>query len=798
MNTDTTSRNTKFWQQPSFYLGSMVVLLLVSFSLRIHRLGDKSIWWDEGLAAWAARQSFAVATQWTANDVHPPLYFWLLQLWHFVSGDTEFGLRLLSVFVGVMTISMTYLLGQTIGGKKVGLLAALLLTFSRFNIAWSQEMRMYALSALLGAGALWATARVWKYGRRKDWLAYIFFMTAGLYTLYLSVMVLFVANLVWLMFVLPHARNKWREFITWSLAQVAVLLLFAPWLAYAIGKIPTWTSASPVALVDFVKIYWTVMVSGIASNVDDLARFTLPVLLIFLVGTAVLLYQVIKTRKQNPQPLYLLALLLFGLLLPALVVYIVSLPKTNFFYAPQIAPRYLIIFLSAYVVLLAWGVVRLGQFQRGVTLILTLVILFAAGIGLRGYHNGRVRLDDYSSMVDTIYAYAQPTDAVVLHSDKDWPIFAYHYADDWAGVPHGWDVDAETAVSYLDPIWQNNDGIWMALTPYASVTDPDNHMINWLDQQAVATLDFNHGDKALRFYARTPERATQINTLAANARPQFDTYTVVKPGFHFVGYDLPSGTYHSGDTIRLGLYFFRGEQMADDNHAMEIGLKGRDGQAIQWATVQLTPDDQSSADGLIRKEAVFQVPPDTTEGNYDFYLLNCGGDCDQFAQVWIKERFQTFVGADDVEIAYPLDITFANGIQLLGYNVEEEMITPGEPVRMSLYWHTDEPIDTQFKVFTHLLGDVFNAETENFLWGQQDNEPANNRRPTNTWRPGEVIVDAYAMPTALNAPEGTYTLEIGLYNPVTGERLMIVDDAGNVTADHAILETAVIIKNEGN
>jgi hypothetical protein len=486
-------------------------------------------------------------------------------------------------------------------------------------------------------------------------------------------------------------------------------------------------------------------------------------------------------------------LLLFGLLLPALVVYIVSLPKTNFFYAPQIAPRYLIIFISAYVVLLAWGVVRLGQFQRGVTLLLTLVILFAAGVGLRGYHNGRVLLDDYKSMVDTIYAYAQPTDAVVLHSDKDWPIFAYHYAAEWAGVPHGWDVDEETAVSFLQPLWQNNDGIWLALTPYASVTDPNAHIINWLEAHAVATVNYNHGDKALRFYARTPERAAQIGTLAVGAEPQFDTFTVVKPGFHFVGYDLPSGTYHSGDTIRLGLYFFRGEPMADDSHAMEIGLKGKDGQAIQWATVQLTPDDPVSADGLIRKEAVFQVPPDTTEGNYDFYLLNCGGDCDQFAQVWIKERFQTFVGADDVKIANPLDITFANGIKLLGYAVEQETITPGEPVRMSLYWQTEAPIDNQFKVFTHLLGDVFNAETENFLWGQQDNEPANNRRPTNTWRPGEVIVDAYAMPTALNAPEGSYTLEIGLYNPVTGERLLIVDDAGNVTADHVILDTQITI-----
>jgi len=56
--------------------------LLLGFGLRCYRLGDQSVWWDEGLAAWAARQSLSDSGQWTAADVHPPLYFWLL---HFLA-----------------------------------------------------------------------------------------------------------------------------------------------------------------------------------------------------------------------------------------------------------------------------------------------------------------------------------------------------------------------------------------------------------------------------------------------------------------------------------------------------------------------------------------------------------------------------------------------------------------------------------------------------------------------------------------------------------------------------------------
>ena len=42
-------------------------------------------------------------------------------------------------------------------------------------------------------------------------------------------------------------------------------------------------------------------------------------------------------------------------------------------------------------------------------------------------------------------------------------------------------------------------------------------------------------------------------------------------------------------------------------------------------------------------------------------------------------------------------------------------------------------------MFTHVLGEVYNADAGNFLWGQQDNEPLNGTRPTSTWRTDEVI-----------------------------------------------------------
>ncbi len=119
-------------------------------------------------------------------------------------------------------------------------------------------------------------------------------------------------------------------------------------------------------------------------------------------------------------------------------------------------------------------------------------------------------------------------------------------------------------------------------------------------------------------------------------------------------------------------------------------------------------------------------------------------------------------------------------------------MAPGEELDLTLYWQTAEPVARDYKVFTHLLGDVYHAESENFLWAQQDNEPVNNKRPTTTWRAEEVIVDPYEMTLPLNAPAGTYTLEIGLYDPISSARLLVLDGAGSAVADHLILSELIV------
>ena len=73
--------------------------------------------------------------------------------------------------------------------------------------------------------------------------------------------------------------------------------------------------------------------------------------------------------------------------------------------------------------------------------------------------------------------------------------------------------------------------------------------------------------------------------------------------------------------------------------------------------------------------------------------------------------------------------------------------------------------------------------------GYGDSEPGDGAYPTTGWLPGEYLADTHTVAVASEAPPGIYRLAIGLYDPVTGERLRMPDGA-----DQVLLETPVVVK----
>jgi hypothetical protein len=157
----------------------------------------------------------------------------------------------------------------------------------------------------------------------------------------------------------------------------------------------------------------------------------------------------------------------------------------------------------------------------------------------------------------------------------------------------------------------------------------------------------------------------------------------------------------------------------------------------------------------------------------DFLLANdrVSGEGNQrlalFALTPAQELVEAGLGTVFGDPAAPPPVTESNGwIRLDGYAVTAET-RPGEAILLTLLWQDLAAVDENYQVFVHLLDDQGNKIA------QADGQPVQWLRPTSTWQPGERIADRYGLLLPDTLPGGEYSIAVGLYHPLTGQRLPV-------------------------
>ncbi len=112
----------------------------------------------------------------------------------------------------------------------------------------------------------------------------------------------------------------------------------------------------------------------------------------------------------------------------------------------------------------------------------------------------------------------------------------------------------------------------------------------------------------------------------------------------------------------------------------------------------------------------------------------------------------------------PTMYVFGGRAALVGFDARPRVLRPGETLTLTLYWQALGPLDRDYTVFTHVL------EPPQTIWGQHDKAPD---VPTSRWKAGEVYRETYTLTLKPQTPPGFYDVEIGWYDPQTGERLRL-------------------------
>lgn len=131
-----------------------------------------------------------------------------------------------------------------------------------------------------------------------------------------------------------------------------------------------------------------------------------------------------------------------------------------------------------------------------------------------------------------------------------------------------------------------------------------------------------------------------------------------------------------------------------------------------------------------------------------------------------------------------LQVNLGERIMLEEALVTQQDFRAGDSVPVTLYWRAMTPVDRAYTVFVHLI-----PEGGAIPIAQHDSEPGNGTAPTDTWEPGEIIIDPHQVKIPLGTAAGTYRVWVGLY---TAEgRLPVIDQGKTEVRDNSIFLTAI-------
>ena len=146
---------------PNKYRWLIGSLCLLYVAVRLWRLTDACLWFDEIFGVHATEHSWGGMLWFVAQDlIHPPLFYALLKGWISIGGDGLLWLRLFPVFFSVIALVPFLNLCREL--KLPTSTIALALAFIAFNgalIKYAQEVRMYSLLFCLSLFSIWLFAR---------------------------------------------------------------------------------------------------------------------------------------------------------------------------------------------------------------------------------------------------------------------------------------------------------------------------------------------------------------------------------------------------------------------------------------------------------------------------------------------------------------------------------------------------------------------------------------------------------------------------------------------------------------
>ena len=227
---------------PKLDIAVLIAALVAFVTVTLFNVTNAAIWFDEAFSSYLIQFSYADVARYTATDVHPPLYYWVLKAWTELFGTAEFGLRTLSILFAAAAIIVTFFLARRLFGRKVAIVSLLFLVLSPMLVRYSDEARMYTMAAFIVMSATYALVKAREAKQKRWWVVYGVLVGLGMWTHYFTALI-WLAHWAW------HAWDSYGKGISfkswfknffnknWVLAYAVAVVVYSPWLYFMIKQL---------------------------------------------------------------------------------------------------------------------------------------------------------------------------------------------------------------------------------------------------------------------------------------------------------------------------------------------------------------------------------------------------------------------------------------------------------------------------------------------------------------------------------------------------------------------------------
>lgn len=785
-------------------LALLVGLLLLGFGLRLHQLDAQSMWSDEGLSLYRARQSVAdllagtiVIDGQASQDTNPPLYFLLLSGLRALAGESVFALRYLGVLTAVLSFPLLYKLGKRLGSWQVGLGALFWLAISPLHVWQSQDMRNYTLLLFWNLASVYALSQIVLPARPQPdrtlakWgVLWAVAALAGIYTHYFGLFGLAfgaLALLVW-------GVRRWQgwpppRWLVGTTVLVGMVSLPVVWLALSRFQGSPQVDFVFVAPHHFLSHVLSAFSVGVAPGVVQPWWRVLPVVLLAVWGGIRLWHS-----GRRAAALFLLGYWFVPLFLLELLSYFNPLYN---------GVRHLIMSLPPFLLLLgaATAVSPSSKTKRNqiilsrlVPLLLALAVVASQGQWLYQQFTAPALVkDDIQGMAAYLTEVAQPEDVIVLHDTIIGFVFDYYYEGSapWTAVPAWGQNNRDAVLQTLQAAAENKQRVWFVDEPSPRIGFPASVLPEWMDANWVPIAR----ERFAWLWLATAVRGYAVAPIVAELPPEAASMHVTWANdLTLVGAEWPAAA-QAGSFWQPRLYW-SSPQPAPPDVSLSVRLVDEAGQVWHQADEPLwptLPPAQWQANALVRVQPLIALPAGIPPGSYRVLLrvtdnVNFQTIATQSDEIDIVAIAQLPVAAAtapddlaDLPEHTAQSVRLNRAIELLGVNLPTDQYRPGHLVPFTLYWRVWQTPTEDYQLEVEMVDEASgNTQTVTVA-------PTRPDYPTSAWQPGDILQSQVAIPLPGRA-EANQTIRVTLVDG-TGKPVHSLIKLGSITVEPWPLST---------